>query len=91
MNCHRLPDGPGEPRRPEFGDSLLAQPPDTDAQQQRRQVRGKQLPPGRDVDVARAAGDFVLKALVEGGAQYVRHEVIPIMPDRLRLVPSTAA
>jgi uncharacterized protein (DUF2236 family) len=34
---------------------------------------------------------FVRKALVEGGAQYVRRAVIPLLPDRLRLVPSAAA
>ena len=34
---------------------------------------------------------FVRKALVEGGAQYVRRAVIPLLPDRLRLVPSPAA
>jgi uncharacterized protein (DUF2236 family) len=33
----------------------------------------------------------VRKALVEGGAQYVRRAVIPLLPDRLRLVPSAAA
>jgi uncharacterized protein (DUF2236 family) len=34
---------------------------------------------------------FVRKALVEGGAQYVRRAVIPLLPDRLRLVPLAAA
>ncbi len=34
---------------------------------------------------------FVRKALVEGGAHYVRRAVIPLLPDRLRLVPSVAA
>jgi uncharacterized protein (DUF2236 family) len=34
---------------------------------------------------------FVRKALVEGGAQYVRRAVIPLLPDGLRLVPSAAA
>jgi uncharacterized protein (DUF2236 family) len=34
---------------------------------------------------------FVRKALVEGGAQYVSRAVIPLLPDRLRLVPSTSA
>lgn len=34
---------------------------------------------------------FVRQALVEGGAQYVRRAVIPLLPDRLRLVPSAAA
>jgi uncharacterized protein (DUF2236 family) len=34
---------------------------------------------------------FVRKALVEGGAQYVRRAVIPLLPDRLRLVPPMAA
>ena len=34
---------------------------------------------------------FVRKALVEGGAQYIRRAVVPFLPDRLRLVPSTAA
>lgn len=34
---------------------------------------------------------FVRKALVEGGAQYVRRAVIPLLPARLRLVPSAAA
>jgi uncharacterized protein (DUF2236 family) len=34
---------------------------------------------------------FVRKALVEGGAQYVRRAVVPLLPDRLRLVPPMAA
>jgi uncharacterized protein (DUF2236 family) len=34
---------------------------------------------------------FVRKALVEGGARYVRRAVIPLLPDRLRLVPPMAA
>jgi len=34
---------------------------------------------------------FVRKALVEGGAQYVRRAIIPLLPDSLRLVPSAAA
>jgi len=34
---------------------------------------------------------FLRKALVEGGAQYIRRAVIPLLPDRLRLVPSAAA
>jgi len=31
---------------------------------------------------------FVRKALVAGGAQYVRRALLPVLPDRLRLVPA---
>jgi uncharacterized protein (DUF2236 family) len=34
---------------------------------------------------------FVRKALVTGGAQYVRRAVLPLVPDRVRLVPSARA
>ena len=34
---------------------------------------------------------FVRRALVTGGAEYVRRAVIPLLPDRLRLVPSARA
>ena len=34
---------------------------------------------------------FVRRALVNGGAEYVRRAVIPLLPDRLRLVPSARA
>jgi len=34
---------------------------------------------------------FVRRALVAGGAEYVRRAVIPFLPDRLRLVPSARA
>ena len=34
---------------------------------------------------------IVRKALVAGGAQYVRRAVIPVLPDRLRLVPPARA
>ena len=34
---------------------------------------------------------IVRKALVAGGAQYVRRAVLPVLPDRLRLVPSARA
>jgi uncharacterized protein (DUF2236 family) len=34
---------------------------------------------------------FLRKALVEGGAQYIRRAVIPLLPDRFRLVPAAAA
>jgi hypothetical protein len=31
---------------------------------------------------------FVRRAIVAGGAEYVKRAVIPLLPDRLRLVPS---
>jgi uncharacterized protein (DUF2236 family) len=31
---------------------------------------------------------FVRRALVAGGAEYVKRAVIPLMPDRLRFVPA---
>src|SRR3954470_15665890 len=34
---------------------------------------------------------FVRRALVAGGAEYVKHAVIPFMPERLRLVPAARA
>jgi uncharacterized protein (DUF2236 family) len=34
---------------------------------------------------------FVRKALVAGGAQYVRLALLPVLPDRLRLVPTARA
>ena len=34
---------------------------------------------------------FVRKALVAGGAQYVRRALLPVLPDRLRLVPVARA
>jgi uncharacterized protein (DUF2236 family) len=34
---------------------------------------------------------LVRKALVAGGAQYVRRALLPVLPDRLRLVPSARA
>jgi uncharacterized protein (DUF2236 family) len=34
---------------------------------------------------------FVRKALVAGGAQYVRRALLPVLPDRLRLVPAARA
>jgi uncharacterized protein (DUF2236 family) len=34
---------------------------------------------------------FVRKALVAGGAEYVKRAVIPFLPDRLRLVPAARA
>jgi uncharacterized protein (DUF2236 family) len=34
---------------------------------------------------------FVRRALVAGGAEYVKRAVIPFLPDRLRLVPSARA
>jgi uncharacterized protein (DUF2236 family) len=33
----------------------------------------------------------VRRALVAGGAEYVKRAVIPLMPDRLRLVPAARA
>jgi uncharacterized protein (DUF2236 family) len=34
---------------------------------------------------------FVRKALVAGGAEYVKRVVVPLLPDRLRLVPAARA
>jgi uncharacterized protein (DUF2236 family) len=34
---------------------------------------------------------FVRRALVAGGAEYVKRAVIPVLPDRLRLVPAARA
>jgi len=34
---------------------------------------------------------FIRKALVAGGAEYVKRVVIPLLPDRMRLVPSARA
>ena len=34
---------------------------------------------------------FVRKALVAGGAEYVKRGVVPLLPDKLRLVPSARA
>jgi uncharacterized protein (DUF2236 family) len=34
---------------------------------------------------------FVRRALVAGGAEYVKRLVVPVLPDRLRLVPSARA
>jgi uncharacterized protein (DUF2236 family) len=34
---------------------------------------------------------FVRKALLAGGAQYVRRAVLPALPDRVRMVPGTRA
>ncbi len=31
---------------------------------------------------------FVRRALVAGGAEYIKRAVIPLLPDRLRLVPA---
>ena len=31
---------------------------------------------------------FVRKAIVSGGAEYVKRAVIPLIPERLRLVPA---
>jgi uncharacterized protein (DUF2236 family) len=42
----------------------------------REQYRFSALPPA-----------VVRKALVAGGAHYVRRAVVPLLPDRLRLVP----
>ena len=33
---------------------------------------------------------FVRKALVAGGAEYVKRAVVPVLPERLRLIPSAA-
>jgi hypothetical protein len=33
---------------------------------------------------------FVRKALVAGGAEYLKRAVIPLLPQRLRLVPDAA-
>jgi uncharacterized protein (DUF2236 family) len=43
----------------------------------RREYRFSALPP-----------PAVRRALVAGGAEYVKRAVIPLMPDRLRLVPA---
>jgi uncharacterized protein (DUF2236 family) len=42
----------------------------------------------REYGFARLPPAFVRKALVAGGAQYVRRAVLPVLPDRLRLVPA---
>jgi uncharacterized protein (DUF2236 family) len=34
---------------------------------------------------------FVRRALVAGGAEYVKRAVIPVLPERLRLVPAARA
>jgi uncharacterized protein (DUF2236 family) len=34
---------------------------------------------------------FVRKALVAGGAAYVKRAVLPLLPERLRLVPAARA
>ena len=34
---------------------------------------------------------FVRKALVRGGAEYLKRVAIPLLPDRLRLVPAARA
>ena len=34
---------------------------------------------------------FIRKALVAGGAEYVKRTVIPFLPDRIRLVPDARA
>jgi uncharacterized protein (DUF2236 family) len=46
----------------------------------RRQYGFSRLPP-----------TFVRQALVAGGAEYVRRAVLPVLPERLRLVPSARA
>jgi uncharacterized protein (DUF2236 family) len=46
----------------------------------RRQYRFSPLPPA-----------FVRQALVAGGAEYVKRAVLPLLPDRLRLVPHARA
>ena len=46
----------------------------------REQYRFSPLPPA-----------FVRKAIVSGGAEYVRRAVIPLIPERLRLVPAARA
>ena len=40
---------------------------------------------------SRLAPVFLRKVLVEGGAQYIRRGLIPFLPNRVRLVLSTAA
>jgi uncharacterized protein (DUF2236 family) len=40
---------------------------------------------------ARVPPPFVRKAMVQGGAEYVRRVAIPLLPDRLRLVPAARA
>jgi hypothetical protein len=34
---------------------------------------------------------FVRRALVTGGAEYVKRAIVPFMPRRLRLVPAARA
>ena len=34
---------------------------------------------------------FVRKAMVAGGAEYVKRVVVPFLPDRLRLTPAARA
>jgi len=46
----------------------------------REQYRFSPLPPA-----------IVRRALVSGGAEYVKRAVIPFMPERLRLVPAARA
>jgi uncharacterized protein (DUF2236 family) len=46
----------------------------------RRQYGFSPLPPA-----------FVRKALVSGGAEYVKRAVLPVLPERLRLVPHARA
>jgi uncharacterized protein (DUF2236 family) len=46
----------------------------------RREYRFSALPPA-----------FVRKALVRGGSEYTRRLVLPLLPDRLRLVPAARA
>jgi uncharacterized protein (DUF2236 family) len=46
----------------------------------RREYGFRELPPA-----------FVRRALVAGGAEYVKRAVIPILPDRLRTVPAARA
>jgi uncharacterized protein (DUF2236 family) len=45
----------------------------------------------REYGFARVPPVFVRKALVAGGAQYVRRALLPVLPDRLRLVPAARA
>jgi uncharacterized protein (DUF2236 family) len=45
----------------------------------------------REYGFSRLPPAFVRKAVVAGGAEYVKRVLVPVLPDRLRLVPSARA
>ena len=45
----------------------------------------------REYGFAAVPPPFVRKALVHGGAEYVKRLALPLLPDRLRLVPPARA